>query len=86
MTKQEYEHFTHMYQVDTPEQSKFYICAVCKNYVHRLQNMPSRICCERRGCIDIDLRVCNYIILSSIVDRLSPGGRDEHGDEGASRS
>lgn len=54
LNQQESEHLTNIYQNDS---TNFYICAVCKNYVHRLQHQPSRICCERRGCIDIDLRV-----------------------------
>lgn len=33
-----------------------YVCAVCKAYVHRIQN-STRVCCERRGCIDVDIRV-----------------------------
>ena len=34
MTKAEYEHLTQMYQQE--DSTNFYICAVCKNYVHRL--------------------------------------------------
>jgi hypothetical protein len=33
-----------------------FICALCKSYVHRIQG-SNRICCERRGCIDLDMRV-----------------------------
>lgn len=54
INKQEVEHLSQMYNCDT---TNFYVCAICKSYVHRLQHPPSRICCERRGCIDLDLRV-----------------------------
>jgi rubrerythrin len=55
LNQQEVEHLTQMY--NNPDNTNFYVCAVCKGYVHRLQNQPSRIVCERRGCIDIDLRI-----------------------------
>jgi hypothetical protein len=38
-----------------------YICALCKSYVHRIQG-SNRICCERRGCIDLDMRVSSEYI------------------------
>lgn len=58
LNQQEVEHLTEMY--NNPDNTNFYVCAVCKGYVHRLQNQPSRIVCERRGCIDIDLRIDQF--------------------------
>jgi len=56
--QKEMEHLAMIYTA--PEDTPFYICAVCKSYVHRLKNQPSRIVCERRGCIDIDLRISDF--------------------------
>jgi rubrerythrin len=54
LNSQELEHLNQMY--NNSDATSMYICAICKNYVHRIQN-SSRVCCERRGCIDIDLMV-----------------------------
>jgi rubrerythrin len=35
---------------------RMYVCAVCKSLVHRIQD-TTRVVCERRGCVDLDMKV-----------------------------
>ncbi|TNV72621.1 hypothetical protein FGO68_gene3554 [Halteria grandinella] len=55
ITAQEAEQIQEMYHPQSGE-SHIYVCPVCKSTVHRIQN-STRLCCERRGCVDVDVRV-----------------------------
>jgi len=45
------EEMAHIYD---PSNNSQYICAICSQYVYKL---GSKVICERRGCLDLDLQV-----------------------------
>jgi hypothetical protein len=73
----------------TARRPPFYVCAVCKSYVYQLKNYPSRIVCERLGCIDIDLRISNFclenvmkIVMKMLTDHRAHCERENGGQNG----
>ena len=63
-SKQQTETLAQMYD---PTNNSFYICAICKRYVYRVNG--TKVQCEKPGCLDLDLR-CEDFKLEDLMNMI----------------